>query len=335
MKRFGSMLATGVVVLSLSLYMTGCGGGGGASTSREGGPDATLTAANAGQVGDTVTQAVKLVAPGAAMGELKTSGISADQSAPLLGILEQVLSASGNSAAARHINGVSVYDKPCAGGNITANVNDVDFVNKLIKGDVNANSCKIGTQTLNGTMHVEYKLKNLSDLQNPTYENLKNFEKVTITTSGFTYVNTGNSDNITLTDMTMVLKDFTYNGNVLTGGSITMGGKVSGTIGGEAINIECDSLGLLFSAGPTGVTVSISGRIKAACVGGWVTLATNAPVFLPANAPCPTGGNIAVTAGGNTVIVNIAPDSRIAVFFNGDLVKAYKDCSEVKGLCTA
>jgi hypothetical protein len=329
------MLATGVVVLSLSLCMTGCGGGGDASTSRGGGPDATLTAANAGQVGDTVIQAVKLVAPAAAMGELKTSGIPAQQNSPLVGILEEVLSASGSSAA-RHISGFSVYDKPCSGGgNIAANVNDVDFVNKLIKGDVNANSCKIGTQTLNGTMHVEYKLKNLSDLQNPTYDNLKNFEKVTITTSGFTYVNTANSDNITLTDITMVLRDFTYNGNVLTGGSVTMGGVVSGTIGGEAVNIECDSLGLSFTAGPSGVTVSISGRIKAACVGGWVTLTTNAPVFFPANVPCPSGGNVAVTAGGNTVLVNIAPDSRIAVFLNNDLVKTYKDCSEVKGLCKA
>ena len=332
MKSFGSLLATGVVALSLSWCLTGCGGGGDANTSRGGGTDASLTASNAGQVGDTVIQAVKLVAPTAAMGELKTSSISSEQSPPLVSILEQVLSASGNSVAAKRINGVSVYDKPCESGNIAATVNDVNVADKLIIGDVNANSCKVGTQTLNGTMHVEYKLKNID--YPLTYEKLKNFEKVTITTSGFTYVNTANSDNITLTDVVMVLKDFTYNGNVLTGGSITMGGVVSGAISGEAINVECNSFGLQFTAGPTGVAVSVSGGIKATCVGGWVTMATNTPVFLPANTPCPTRGNISVTAGGNTVVVNIAADSTITISFNGNLVNTFKNCTAVKGLCT-
>lgn len=334
MKRLGSLLIMGVMALSLLCFQTGCGGGGGASTSREGGPDASLTVSNAEQVGDTVIQAVKLVAPAAAMGELKTSSISPEKRPLLLSILEKVLPVSGKSIAARHITGVSVFNEPCANeGSITVNINSVDPFKQLINADINVDACTIGTQTLNGTMHVEYIVGSLDALTNPTLDNLKNFKEVTITTSGFTYVNTANTDNVTLNDLTLVLKDFTYNGNVLTGGSITLGGVTTGTIDGEVVDIECDSFGLLFSAGPAGVSVSVSGRIKASCLGGWVTMVTNQSVFVPANAPCPTEGDIAVSAGGNTVTVHIAADARITIYFNGNVVKTFNSCSEVKGLC--
>jgi hypothetical protein len=95
MKRLGSWLIMGVMALSLLYFKTGCGGGGGASTSREGGPGASLSVSSAERVGNTVTQAVKLVALTAALGDLKTANISLEKRPPLLSILEQVLPVSG------------------------------------------------------------------------------------------------------------------------------------------------------------------------------------------------------------------------------------------------
>jgi hypothetical protein len=336
MKRFGSLIIMGVVMLSFPCFLMCCGGGSSESTSRGGGPDASLTASNAQQVGEVVSQAVKLVAPTAALGDLKISSISSAKSPPLVSIIEKVMSASGNSITAKHISSLTKINENCSnGGSIEVNITDVDPINMVIYADIDVNSCAIGTQTLNGTMEVEYAVESIDALTDPSLDNLKNFKKATLTTSGFTYLNTENNDNVTLTDLTVVLEDFTYNGNILTGGSITLGGTITGIIDGETINVECDSFGLLFTAdSTTGVTVSVSGRIKASCLNGWVRMATNSPVYFPVNAHCPTGGDIVVSSGENNVRVNIAADSKINIYFNGELVQTFNSCDDVKGLCT-
>ena len=334
MRKLSDLFITAILALSLAALFNGCGGGSSGSTSREGGPDATLTSASASLVGDTVTQAVKLVAPAAALGNLKTSSISPEEKPPLVSILDTVLSACRNSLQGKHISALYTSKENCTnGGTITINITSVDLLKKLIHADIDVSSCTVGTQTLHGTMGVDYIVGSIDVLTNPTLENLKNFEEVTLTTSGFTYVTTANNDNLTFTDLTMVLRDFTYNGNSLTGGLITLGGLATGTIDGEAINIECDSFGLSFSTNTAGVTVSVSGRIKASCLGGWVTIATNQPVFTPANAHCPTAGQVLVSSGGNSVSVAIGADSGIILSFNGNPVQTYNNCNEVKGFC--
>ncbi len=336
MIRIGSLFIVGVVMLSLSCFLSNCGGGGGASTSRGGGPDATLTASNAQQVGNVVTQAVKLVVPTVSLGDMKASSISSVKRAPLLKILEKIISTSGKNFAHKNMSTHAVMNEDCEdGGNITLDIDSVDAINKIIIAEVNVNSCTIGPQILNGTMEVEYVVDSIDAITNPTLDNLKDFEKVTITTSGFTYTNTENNDNVTLSDLTLILKEFTYNGDLLSGGSITMGGIVAGILAGETINVECDSLGLLFTSDPAGgLTVSISGGIKASCLDGWIRMVTNSPIFLPVNAHCPTGGNIAASAGENTVNMIIAEDSKISIYFNNDLVQTFNSCDDVIGFCS-
>jgi len=335
MKKLSGLFIITMLTLSLAALFNGCGGGSSPSTSRGGGTDATLTASNAPQVGDAVTQAVKLVAPTSALGNLKTSSISPKEQPPLMSILDTVLSAYRNSVQGKHISALYTYKKNCTNGDITVNVTSVDPLKKLIHADIDVSSCTVGTQTLNGTMGVDYIVGSIDALTNPTLENLKNFEKVTITTSGFTYVNTTSNDNLTLTDLTLVLQDFTYNGDIPIHGSITLGGTVTGTIDGEAINIGCDSFGLSFIVDDAGgIAVSISGRIMASCLGGWISTVTNQPVFLAAHAHCPTSGEIVVSAGGNSVTMHVEASSKIDIFFNGTLVQTYDDCSKVIGLCT-
>jgi hypothetical protein len=336
MTKFFKLLFVGVAILSLLFFLMSCGGGGDASTSRGGGQDASLTASNAQEVGDTVVQAVRLVAPASALGDLKASGISFAKRPPLAGILEEVLSASANGGITTHSKALTTINDNCSnGGNIAINIDSVNPLDKVINADVNVNSCTTGTETLNGKMNVKYVMNSIGDLTDPTLDNLKNFEKVTITTSHFTYVNTTSYDNITLSNVTIVLKDFTYNGNILTGGSVTLGGSVTGTIAGETINIECDSFRLVFASDQTGgMTVSVSGRINASCLGGWVTVVTNAPVFTPSSGGCPTAGNIVASAAGNSVRVVIAEDSGITIMFNDDPIQTFNSCNDVNGLCT-
>jgi hypothetical protein len=336
MKKFGSLLITGVVIFFLSCFLTNCGGGSGATTSRGGGPDASLTASNAQQVGDAVAQAVKLIVPTASLGDLKVSSMSSANRPPLVSILEKVISVSGNNITKEHISSLATIHDNCAdGGNIKVDITSVNPFNQTIDADIYVNSCTVGTQTLNGTMEVEYVVGSIDALTNPTFDNLKNFKKLTITTSGFTYTNTESEDNVTLNSLTLVLKDFTYSGNILTGGSITLGGIVTGIIAGETIYIEGDSFGLLFTEDSVnGVTVSISGRIKPSCLGGWVRIITNSPVFIPIDAQCAIGGNIVVSAGGNNVSVVFAEDSGITIYFNNDLVQTFNSCNDIKGFCS-
>jgi len=138
-----------------------------------------------------------------------------------------------------------------------------------------------------------------------------------------------------LSDLTLILEDFTYSGNILAGGSVTLGGSVTGVTAGEAINVECDSFRLVFASDPTGgMAVYVSGRINASCLGGWVSMVTNSPVYVPVNGGCPTAGDIVASAGGNAVRVVIAEDSGIAIYFNDNLVKTFNSCNQVKGLCS-
>jgi len=336
MKKPGNGFITVGVTLTLLCFLMSCGGGGGASTSRGGGMNALLTSSNAGEVGDTVVQAVKLVAPTSAMGDLRTSRISSVKRPPLSSILEKVVSASANGGVTIHSEALTTINNNCAdGGNIAINIDSVNPLNKVINADVDVNSCTTGTETLNGTMNVRYVMNSIGDLADPTLNSLKDFEKVTITTSHFTYVNTANNDDITLSGVTLVLKDFTYNGNILTGGSVTLGGSVTGDVAGDVINVECDSFRLVFASDPAGnMTVSVSGRIDASCLGGWVDMVTNVPVFIPANGGCPTAGDIVASAGGDSVRVVIAGNSAITIFFNNDPIQTFNSCNEVEGLCT-
>ena len=339
MKRNKSLQLIGVLMLSLATLLAGCGGGGGGDTSRSGGTDATLTESNAAQVGDSVIQAAKLIAPTAALGDLKTSSISSSNRPPLLSILEKALAVSGNGADSKRASDVSSFNQNCTGGgSISANI-DVGGINpitNLIPVDINISQCTIGTQTLNGSMHVDYIMKSFSYPSN--VEDLKNFEKITVTTTdsaGLTYVNSSNGDNIALKDLTLVLENFTYNGNVLTGGTVTMGGTAVGTIDDEPIDVECDSFGVRFTSDSTGINIWVSGRISAQCLGGWITMNTNTPIFFPADGSCPTNGEIIVTAGGSTMTMDIGPNSAaITIYLNGSVINTYTDCSKVIGFCS-
>ena len=325
MRKLSGPFLTAIAALSLVSLFNGCGGGG-ASTSRGGGTDATLTASNASQVGDAVTQAVKLVAPATALGEVKGASLSPIRSAALISIFEKVVPVVRNHAAnEKQSSAISTRNCP-GGGSIEVGV-PVPVSLDHVKADVNVNACTIGAEVMNGALKVTVPTGAVSDLAHVT--------EFTVEASSFTYTDPHSS--ISLTDnFTMIANNISYRGDSLAGGSLTLGGTVSGTIDGSPINIGCDSLGFQFGAPDTsGVTVSVSGRMNVSCLGGWVSLTTNQWVFLPSGAQCPTGGEIVVSAGGSSVKVSIQSNSKIDIFFNGSLIQTYDNCTKVTGLCKA
>ncbi len=323
MKRNDIVLIVGVLMLSLATLLTGCGGGG-ADTSRSGGSDATLTAANAPQVGDAVTQAVKLVVPTTALGGVKAGSVSSGRHAPLMSIFQTAVMALGNQGVNQRQASAMSHTDCSGGGNIEVGTPEPVSLDH-VQADVNINSCTMGAETMNGVLKVTVPTSALSDL--------KHVSEFTVEVSSFTY--TDPHVNVSFTDnFTMIGENITYSGSSLTGGTLTMGGTVTGTIDGGSVNIQCDSFRTQFSSGASGVSVSVSGRINALCLGGWVALATNQPVFIPAGANCPTAGDVSVTgAGGSTVGVVFGSDSRVNIFFNGALIQTYNSCMDVVGVC--
>ena len=323
MRKLSGLFITAMLALSLTASFNGCGGGG-ASTSRGGGTDATLTAANAPQVGDAVTQAVKLVGPVTALAEVKGASLSPAGKAPLISIFENIVPVVRNHAA-NEKQSSALYTSPCPGGGSIEVGVPVPVSLDHVKADVNVNSCTMGSEAMNGALKVTVPVGAISDLAHVT--------EFTIEASSFTYSDPHST--ISLEDnFTMVASGITYNGNSLSQGSLTLGGSVVGSIDGNQVNIGCDSLRFqLLSANTSGVTVSVSGRMSASCLGGWVIIGTNVPVFLPAHASCPTGGEVLVSAGGNNVTVHIAADSSITISFNGSVVHTYNNCNEVIGIC--
>jgi hypothetical protein len=322
MKKRKGLQVMGIWLISLATLLAGCGGGGG-DTSRSGGPDATLTASNAAQAGDAVVQAVKLITP-ATLGQVKAGSVSPGKSAPLMAIFQNVVPAVGQRFA-KGKQASAIYHQDCSGGGNIEVGTPVPVSLDHVQADVNVNSCTIGTSTMNGVLQVTVPTDQIGDPLHAT--------EFTIEVSSFTY-----SDSITtlsLTDnFTIVAKDMSWDGDTPTSGTITLGGTVSGTTSSGPINIGCDSLEFQFSAETSGVAVSVSGRINASCLGGWVTLSTNQAIFFPSNANCPTGGEIVASSGGSSVTMHVEASSKIDIYFNGSLVQTYNDCSEVIGLCT-
>lgn len=337
MKKAKKILA--LILMAVLSFMLSCGGGGGG----EGGPTetgTTLTTNNAPQATGAAIQSAHLIlvtgaaeAVGPASASSKTYSKDQIRKPPLRSILDKAISLSKaqRTKVKLHAQGsMPPTTETCSnGGTITMSgatwtgpdnpTDPSQIVN--FNANMTYNSCKEDTVTLNGTMSVAFE----GSLSAPT--------KITISMPNFSYANTETNDNITITSLTMVVTNVTFSGEELIGGTLILTGAVSGSAGGDPISVECDNYTIVFSSGVTGETLSISGRLKPSCLGGWVTIATNTPIFVPAGADCPTAGEIVITSGGNSVKMIIASDSKITVYYNDAVVQTYNNCEDVDGLC--
>lgn len=324
MKRFRNLSFIITMALSRLSVLSECGGGGVASTSRQGGTDASLTATNTTAIGDAIGQAVKLVAPAAALREVKAASDASEKVPPLISILMTVEPIASNQNANGKQSTPLSTEQCQNGGNIElTSLSPLDLMHT--HAEVSVHTWGQRSVTLNGLLQVTFLTSELSDLQHVT--------EFTITTPSFTYVDSNSGDKTTLaSNSTMVFSNISYSGNSDTGGSVTMGGILTGALAGESIKMECDSFSLAFCSSPTDVAVSVSDGINASCLNGWVTMSTNSPAFLSLFGGCPIGGQIVVSAGGNTVSAAIAADTSMVIAFNNTIVQTPQSCTDVKGL---
>ncbi len=324
-----------LILMGMLPLLLSCGGGGGNGGPAQ--PEATLTAEKAPAVAGAVFQAGNfsgLSTEFSEFGEIEISSTSlkTQSKPPLRDILDKVVSIAKNQKhkSPIHVAGsMPPTTESCSGGGtITVSATwtgpdeptdpsqVVDFT-----GTATFSSCKEEETTMNGVMNIAFK----GSLSTPT--------RLTVSTSSFTYVDTEENHNITMTNLTVDFTGLTFAGDELTGCTITLSGAISGNVGADPINQEYDNFKMVLNEDATGTTASIFGRLKASCLGGWVAVSTNKPVFIPEEADCPTDGEIIVTSGGNSVKVVIASDSKITIYFNDTLVQTYNNCEEVDGLC--
>ncbi len=335
MKKTEKLFA--LILVAILPLMLSCGGGGGGGGTAQ--PGATLTSSNAPAASGATVQSTRLILFTDAVEGIGTASISSKtyskdlmRKPPLRSILEKAVAlskAQRTKAELRAQGSMPPTTEACGGGGtVTTSAtwigpDDPTDPSQVVNfnATMTLSSCKEDTSTMNGTMSVAFE----GSLSAPT--------KITISMPNFSYANTETNDNITITSLTMVVTNLTFSGEELIGGTLILTGAVSGSASGDPISVECDNYTIVFSSGVTGETLSISGRLKPSCLGGWVTIATNTPIFVPAGADCPTAGEIVVASGENSVKVVITSDSKITIYFNGTLVQTYNDCEDVDGLC--
>ena len=311
------------------------------------GTQTTLNPTNASNASGAAMQAARLVSPISALSEIRIESSSNEeemkpvsipsQKSPLVSVIEKAISVSrsykfNRSNDAMHAQGtlpLTIID--CTdGGSIDVNAtwtgpdNPASYSQvENLEGTINFDSCTEGTETFNGVIAISFQ----GYLDRPT--------KLTITTPNFSYIDTYAENNLTMTNLTLAVSNITYYHNELTGGAIKLNGDVSGVINGESASLNCDNFTLSFTSGLLGVTVSVSGKLKASCLSDWVDITTQTPLFFPsfADTICPTAGQIIIVSGADTVKIIISPDSAISVYFNNALEKIYNDCNDIELKC--
>ncbi len=286
------------------------------------GTDSILTASNAPVVASAVIQTIGLVGLATDLGSLSPLGITMGNNK--LSTPNQLYSAliySGN---------FSLPPVACEGGGtvtISASWSGPDIPtdpSQIIDLNINMNfsSCTEFGFTMNGRMELVFE----GPLSEPT--------KITISTPELTYADSYTGDHVSINDLTITITDFTMDMmSQLLAGTITIKGGISGVIGGNPIDVECDNFKMEFNFSTAGTTLSISGKIKASCLEDWITINTNSHIFTPIDSYCPTAGEIVVTSGEYSVTITIAYDYKITVYYNGTLLQTYNSCLEVMGLC--
>ncbi len=343
MKDSKNVTLIAAVVLGMFVsVLAGCGGGGGGggdtpAPSPAPSTEASLSATNAPQAGSAVLQAANIVGAASAIGAYQPAGASSGTashytSPVLIALYEQAVSFANSQKSKSEIQiagSRGPITETCDGGgtvsisatwtgpdNPTNASQVVDF-----RGNMTYSSCREDTHTLNGSASIAF--------EGP----LSAFTKLTFSASNVSYSDTVNSDMLTFTNVSIVFSDFAFTNGKLTDASITLSGGLSGTAHGAPLSIECDGYKMVFNSGGGGTAVSMSGRIKPACLGGWVTVSTNIPLFVPTGANCPTAGEVIVASRGNSAKTVAALDSKITVYFNSVPVQTYNSCKDVEGLC--
>lgn len=304
-----------LIMFMSAIVLISCGGGGGGGTTTTSTSATPITSATAAKTADAAVSVFSLTGSIGALGGAvaKTSADSPAEGRFISAVIGKALSIQ-EQGRTNTLNKV-VTDSCTNGGDVTVTVSGTTLTAVF-------NSCVEGAESINGTMSVSVSSQDSNSM--PTAG--------MITLTGFTYKNTGDNTDITA-NMTWNYT-FTWSGTTLTAMTIEMTGSISGTAEGEPVNFEASKLTLAASENSSGQTLSLSGSMKPVCINQTITITTTTPIFVPAGSNCPTAGELSISAGTSTVTAVISSDKKINIYFNGEFVVTYTDCSSFDGLCT-
>jgi hypothetical protein len=184
---------------------------------------------------------------------------------------------------------------------------------------ITASNCVEYPYTMNGTLSLTFS----GTLDMPT--------GFTFSAPNSRFADASSPFDITMSGFSMALTNITSSG-----GTATFNGAVRGNVDMESIDGGFQNFRIVYSE-VVGANFSydLSGRMRASCLGGWITVDTPTPVSGLSAEDCPTAGEINITSGGDTVHAVIGEDFTIDVFFNDVLAHTYTNCNELTGLCSA
>lgn len=320
-KKRSAVLLSVFLLLGFALALSNCGSGGGSITLAE------LTADNAPQVAGSVDQVMSLVDPASSLGEI--GSVAASSKAPLTSIIDTMKAISEKQLPSPMITAqdTMVEEIPCdsGSGTVSANWDGSDLLTDPfevlnLKVTMNFENCTMDDETLDGSATIKFT----GTFSDPT--------KITITSSNLNLKKTGSPGGETDITMTGLSMDVVSTPG---GADMTISGKVSGVAEGTPVDEELDDVVVTTEAVPGGGEVTIAGKVRTSCIGGWMTLSTVTPIFVPMGEECPTDGNVQADSDNNKVNIAIGPGTtEITVYFNDAEVASYPDCEGVGGLCS-
>lgn len=82
----------------------------------------------------------------------------------------------------------------------------------------------------------------------------------------------------------------------------------------------------------TGTTMQINGNLKSSCLGGWIGVHTNTPIYVVQNS-CPDAGSLTVEGSGSSSMdIAFNTDGSLSTAVNGTPDRSYGSCHEVDAL---
>jgi hypothetical protein len=315
------ILLLAFLLVGFALALSNCGSGGGTVTLAE------LTADNATQVAGSMDQVMSLIGPASSLGGMEVAATS--QRPPLIRIIDTMKAVSGRHLPDSRLSAQAgmTEDIPCdsGSGTVSADWDGSDIITDPfevlnLKVTMHFEDCTMEDETLDGSATMKYT----GTLGDP--------ERITVSTSSLNFKKTGlpeGDTDITMTDFSM---DVTGDA---TGGTMDITGKITGTAEGTPVDAEFDGLVLAMEVVSGGEELSITGRVRSSCIGGWLAFSTPTPVFVATGEDCPSAGEVAVNSGDNTVSIVVGPGTaEIKIYYNGAEVASYPDCEGVEGICS-
>jgi hypothetical protein len=316
-------------IITATLLIISCGGGGGTAPT-----STSLSKDNAGAVSGSIVSTIGLIVEPTYTG---TAAYEADETADrntltkqsfLMSLLKQ---AAGNIKSGQQRQGIRTeagsidITTNCIGGGTrkeAASWTGTSLNPENYTGTITYTNCKEGTATWNGTAQITYQGTYLS----PT--------RITVVLNNMTYIDTGANTNLSLSGLTIIYADITYNvQSEVESASVLMIGSINGTLNSKTTKAVYDGFKMAYTFSGNSLNIQLSGKITPSCINRALTTATTSTLVLNIGSRCPLSGELTVSDETGSVKMTFSGQGGMTVLFNNEPAASYANCSQAEGMC--